>query len=89
MTFCFYNKSNLRHAYTIVAKLAYALSLGHSSRGSYKLFKVSEQPWMKDDNKHLASELSKKSATSVSQGEASPGHKISFTELTTQIHFSS
>ena len=36
------------------------------------MFKVFKQPWMKDDNNHLESELSKKSAKSVSQGAASP-----------------
>ncbi len=65
-------QSNLSDAYTIVAKPAYTLRLGHSSRQSYKLFKVFEQPLMKDDNNHLASELSKKSASSVSQIAASP-----------------
>ncbi len=44
----------------------------HSSRQSCKLFKVFKQPWMKDDNNHLASELSKKSPKSVSQGAVSP-----------------
>ena len=33
----------------MVTKPAYALSLGHSSRQSYKLFKVFKQPWIKDD----------------------------------------
>ena len=56
----------------IVTKPAYVLSLGHSSRQSYKLFKVFKQPWIKDDNNHLASELSTKSAKLVSQGAASP-----------------
>ena len=50
---------------------AHALSLEHSSKQSYKLFKDFEQPWMKDDS-HLASKLSTKSAKSVSQGAASP-----------------
>ena len=51
---------------------AYALSLGHSSRQNFKLFKIFEQQLMKDDNNHCASELSTKSATSVSQGAVSP-----------------
>ncbi len=55
-----------------MTKPAFFLSLEYSSRQSYKLFKVFKQSWMKDENNHLASELSKKSSTSVSQGAASP-----------------
>ena len=54
-----------------MTKPACALNLGCSSRQSYKLFKVFKQPWMKDDNNHL-SELSTKSATSMSQGAVPP-----------------
>ncbi len=45
-----------------MTKPAYDLSLGYNSRQSYKLFKVFEQPWMKYDNNHLASDYIKKSA---------------------------
>ena len=54
-------------SYITVTKPAYALSLGHSSRQSYKLFKVFKQPWMKDDNNHLASELSKNTVYHISE----------------------
>ena len=70
--FLLLQQSCLSDACIIVTKPAYALSLGHSSRQSYKLFKVFKQPWIKDDNNHLASELSTKSAKLVSQGAASP-----------------
>ncbi len=42
--FLLLQQSNLSDSYTIVTKPAYALSLGHSSRQSYMLFKVFEQP---------------------------------------------
>ena len=70
--FLLVQQSNLSDACIIVTKPAYALSLGHSSRQSYKLFKVFKQPRKKDDNNHLVSELSTKSAKLVSQGAASP-----------------
>ncbi len=55
--FLLLQQSNLSDACTIATKPAYALSLGHSSRQSYKFFKVFEQPWIKDDNNHLASDF--------------------------------
>ncbi len=70
--FLLLQQSNFSDAYTVMTKPAYVLSLGHNSRQSYKLFNVFENPWMKDDNNHLASELSKESARSVSQSSASP-----------------
>ncbi len=55
-----------------MTKPAFALSVGYSSRQSYKLIKVFKQPWIKDHNNHVASELSTMSAKSVSQGAVSP-----------------
>ena len=45
-----------------MTKPAYDLSLGYNPRQSNKLFKIFEQPWMKCDNDHLASDYIKKSA---------------------------
>jgi hypothetical protein len=72
-----------------MTKPAYDLRLGYNSRQSYKLFKIFEQQWMKYDNNHLANDFITKSLlTQVSQGAATPGHKILCTELTTQMQCS-
>ncbi len=57
MVFLLRQKCNLSDAYTIVTKPVYVLSLGYSSRQSYKLFKAFKQLWMKDDHNHLASDF--------------------------------
>ena len=56
-----------------MTKPAYDLSLGYNSRQSYKLFKVFEQPWMKYDNNHLASDfVTKCLLKQVNQGAVTP-----------------